>query len=85
MSSCKKESFRVYMCVCVFTSDNGQLCSDGDVSLAVACHTLVDVLVSGSSEGLDPQHGPSTFIKLYGLDSDRINRVIYIRHSRVSI
>lgn len=53
--------------------------------MAVACHTLVDVLISRSSERLDPQHGSSASVKLYGLDSHMIYRVAYISHSRVSM
>lgn len=54
------------------TSDNGQLGGDRHLSLAVACHTLVGVLIPGCSEGLDPQHGAGTLVKLDGLDGRRI-------------
>lgn len=58
------------VCVCS-TSDNGQLCRDGHLSLTVACHTLVDVLVSRSSEWLYPQHGTGSLIELDSLDSQK--------------
>lgn len=53
------------------TSDNGQLCRDRHLSLAVACHTLVGVLISGCSEWLDPQHSACTLVKLHRLDGHR--------------
>lgn len=62
----------VCVCVCVSsTSDNGQLCRDGHLSHTVACHTLVDVLVSRSSEWLYPQHSAGSIIELDSLDSQR--------------
>lgn len=64
--------------VCL-TSDNGQLCSDRLLVYAVTCHTLVGVLISGTSKWLDPQHSTCTIIKLYGLDSHRTR---HISHSR---
>lgn len=68
------------MCVRL-TSDNGQLCSDRHLSFTVACHTLVDVLISGCSERLDPQHSTCTLIKLYGLDSHKNHKKYHISHS----
>lgn len=73
------------VCLCVqcfcLTSNNGQLCSDRHLSLTVACHTLIDVLISGCSEWLNPQHSTCTLIKLYCLDSHKTTG-IHISHSR---
>lgn len=63
------------------TSDDGQLCRDGHLSLAVACHALVDVLVSWSSEWLYPQHGAGSLIELNSLDSQRTTQGAGISHS----
>lgn len=51
------------------TSNNGQLCGDGHLSSTVARHTFVDVLISGCSERLDPQHSAGTLVELHSLDS----------------
>ena len=50
------------------TSDDGQLGGDGVLALAVLRHALVDVLVPGGPQGLDPQHGPRPVVVLDGLE-----------------
>ena len=49
------------------TSYDGQLGVDRDLALTVLGDALVDVLVPGGPERLDPEDGPRTLVKLDGL------------------
>lgn len=66
-------TFMIYFVVCTllhnarFTSDDGQLGTDGNLALAVLSHALVDVLITRSSERLDSQNSAGTLVKLDGL------------------
>lgn len=45
------------------TSEDGELGMDSDLPVRVLSNTLVNVLIPGSAEGLDPQNSTCTFIK----------------------
>lgn len=49
------------------TSDDGQLGIDGDFTLTVLSHALVDVLITWRSQRLDPEYSAGSLVKLNGL------------------
>lgn len=52
------------------TSEHGELGVDSDLPMRVLSNALVNVLVAGRAEGLDPQDSTCTLIKLDGLGAE---------------
>lgn len=47
----------------ILTSEDGELGMDGNLPMRVLSNTLVNVLIPGSPEWLDPQNSTCAFIK----------------------
>lgn len=63
----------------LFTSEDGEFGMDGDLPMRVLSNTLVNVLIPGSPEGLDPQNSTCTFIKFNCLgDKGRHTHIVSI-------
>lgn len=63
-----------------FTSEDGQLGMDGDFPMRVLSNTLINVLIPGSPERLDPQNSTCTFIKFNCLGNKRKETHTHSKH-----
>jgi len=57
---------------------------DGDLSMRVLSNALINVLIPGSPEGLDPQNSTCTFIKFNCLEDKGGERHTHSKHTWVA-